>query len=426
MTAVPSTTIDPRSARFKSNRDEMQVLLDAMLDGQARVFHGDDENYLAHQPEAEGLPVRQRIDLLLDRDSPFLELAPLAGWGTGDPLGGGLVVGVGIVEGTECLVSADDPESTGSGPSLTATAKAMRAHEIALRNRLPFIALTDGAAPLEPAVRHSLARLDEARIPVITLDLGSSPIDAGTRGRLVVRGLNWHKLGPGPVDVPDPPRLDPEELLGVTSVDLDPPLDAREIIWRIADGSRFDELTPNHGPTSPIGSGGSGGAHLVTGWASVCGFPVGIVADNGKLDGGECNRGAQFVEQCNRRDLPLLFIHNGDGFVFIDHDGDRADRTHLVRAVAGSTVPHLVLLIGSAPTGEPEGSSDTLSGDSFHPRFTFSWPDHRLTALADTVDRRGDDGIIDPRDTRTVIGIALSCVHSAAIRGAGSYGGVRP
>jgi acetyl-CoA carboxylase carboxyltransferase component len=427
MTAVPSTTIDPRSARFKANRDEMQVLLDAMLDGQARVLHGDEESYVAHQREGSGLSVRQRIDLLLDRDSPFLELAPLAGWGTDDPLGGALVVGLGIVEGIECLVSADDPEPTArsagssrsarSGPSPTAITKAIRAHEIALGNRLPFIVLTGATTPVEPAVRDSLARLVDARVPVITVAFGSSPIDAITRGRLVLRRLNWHKLGPGPVVAPHPPRLDPEDLLGVTSVDLDPAVDGREIIWRIADGSRFDELTPSDGPISRLGSG----SPIVTGWASVCGFAVGIVAGTSRLGADDCDQGARFVQQCNRRDLPLLFIHNGEGFVVVDQDAHRAGA--LEHAVAESTVPHIVLRVGSTPNDGAEGSSATLSGDALHPRFTFSWPDHRLAAPADTGGHRRDDGIIDPRDTRTVIGIALSCVHSAAVRGAGSYGG---
>src|SRR3954465_9071723 len=149
MKAAPPSTLDTRAEAFLANRAEMRTLLDQVLAEQARVLEGGGDKYVARHRERGRLLVRERIDLLLDRDSPFLELSPLIGWGTDDPVGGGLVVGIGVVEGVECLISGNDPTVKGGTSSPATITKSLRATEIALRNRLPVINLTEsGGADL--------------------------------------------------------------------------------------------------------------------------------------------------------------------------------------------------------------------------------------------------------------------------------------
>jgi acetyl-CoA carboxylase carboxyltransferase component len=528
MTAVPSTSIDPRSERYQTNRAEMEAALAPVLDAQARVLEGGGEQYVLRHRQRGRLLVRDRIDRLLDRDSPFLELSALAGWGTDDPLGGGLVVGVGLVEGVEVLVSANDPTVKGGTSSPTTITKTLRAQDIALRNRLPLINLTEsGGADLPKqaeifvpggAVFKNLSRLSAAGIPTITVVFGSSTaggayvpgmsdhtifvrdqarvflggpplvkmaidedadpeelggaemhartsgladelavdeLDALRLSRQIVRHLNWRKLGPGPTEPADPPRLDPEELFGIASADIRVPFDVREVIWRIVDGSRFDEFKPLYG------------SQLVTGWASLCGFPIGIMANNGILFSEESEKGASFIQLCNRRDLPILFVQNITGFMVgtrYEQGGIIKHGSQLINAVSNSTVPHLTLMVGAS-----YGAGNyAMSGRAYDPRFVFSWPNHRIAVMGPTqlagvmsivqraaAERAGtefdedddraqrmlvesqierestalnatgqqwDDGIIDPRDTRVVLGIALSSIHSAPIEGARSFG----
>lgn len=528
MTAVPPTTIDPRSATYETNRTHAQALLDKVLDAQARVLEGGGDAAVARHRERGRLLARERIDLLLDRDSPFLELSALAGWGTDDPVGGGLVIGVGLVEGTECLISANDPTVRGGTSSPASITKTLRSHEIALRNRLPVINLTEsGGADLPKqaqifvpggATFKNLTRLSAAGIPTVTVvfgsstaggayvpgmsdhtifvkdqakvflggpplvkmaidedadeeELGGAEMHARTSGladhlavdevdglrlaRLVVRNLNWRKLGPAPTWPALDPRLDPEELLGVVPADPREPFDIHEVIWRVVDDSRFDEFK------------GLYGSQLVTGWSSIGGYPVGIVANNGILFSEESQKGAQFIQLCNQRDIPLLFIQNITGFMVgtrYEQGGIIKHGSQLINAVSNSTVPHLTLMVGAS-----YGAGNyAMSGRAYDPRFVFSWPTHHIAVMGPkqlagvlsivqraAAERRGtefdedadremrtvvesqierestslaatgqqwDDGIIDPRETRIVLGIALSCIHSAPVEGADSFG----
>src|SRR5262245_31528881 len=526
--AAPPSTVDRRSEAFQANRTAMLDLL-ARIDGERRTAAaGGGEKYVQRHRERGRLLVRERIDLLLDRDSPFLELSPLAGWGTDDPLGGGLVLGVGLVEGTECLIAANDPTVKGGTSSPTTIAKSLHGHEIALRNRLPLINLTEsGGADLPKQAEifvpggasfKNLTRLSAAGIPTITLVFGSStaggayvpgmsdytvfvagqanvflggpPLvkmaidedadeeslggaemhsrvsglsdflavderDALRLGRMIVRHLRWKKLGPGASEFADPPELDPEDLLGIASPDVRVPFEVREVLWRVLDGSRFDEFKPLYGP------------QLVCGWGSVCGFPVGVLANNGILFSGESQKGAQFIQLCNRSDTPLLFVQNITGFMVgtrYEQGGIIKHGSQLINAVSNSAVPHLTLMVGASYGAGNYG----MSGRAYDPRFVFSWPNHRIavmgpkqlagvmsivqrqaaeragreydeeadelmraaieaqieeesTALYAT-GRQWDDGIIDPRDTRTVLGIALSVVHSAPVEGTRNFG----
>jgi acetyl-CoA carboxylase carboxyltransferase component len=279
--------------------------------------------------------------------------------------------------------------------------------------------------------------------------------DALRIGRQIVRRLNWRKLGPSPSPGCDPPRLDPDELLGVASPDVRVPFDVREVIWRCVDDSRFDEFKPLYG------------SQLVCGWASLWGYPIGILANNGILFSEESQKGAQFIQLCNRSDTPLLFVQNITGFMVgtrYEQGGIIKHGSMLINAVSNSTVPHLTLMVGASYGAGNYG----MSGRAYDPRFVFSWPNHRIAVMGptqlagvmsivrraaaaragddydeeadaamralieDQIDREStalfatgrlwDDGVIDPRDTRTVLGMALSAVHSAPIEGADSFG----
>ena len=521
------TTIDTRGAAFQANRDEMLALLDAVTTETGRALEGGGERYVARHRERGRLLVRERIDLLLDPGSPFLELSPLAGWGTDDPLGGGLVTGLGLIEGTECVISANDPTVRGGTSSPTTVAKGLRAQEVAAANRLPLVNLTEsGGADLPRqaeifvpggATFKGLTRLSAAGIPTITLVFGSStaggayvpglsdytvlvagqaqvflggpPLvkmaidedadeeelggasmhahtsgladflaadehDALRLGRQIVRRLHWPGATPPP-RAAEPPVLDPDELLGIVGTDVRIPFDVREILRRVVDRSELDEFKPLYG------------SQLVCGWADLCGYPIGILANNGILFSAESQKGAQFIQLCNRSDTPLLFVQNITGFMVgtrYEQGGIIKHGSQLINAVSNSTVPHLTLMVGAS-----YGAGNyAMSGRAYDPRFVFSWPSHRIavmgpkqlagvmsivtraaatragrpideeaeaarsqaieaqieaesTALFAT-GRLWDDGIIDPRDTRTALGIALSAVHSAPVSGSRSFG----
>jgi acyl-CoA carboxylase subunit beta len=273
--------------------------------------------------------------------------------------------------------------------------------------------------------------------------LAVDELDALRIGRDIIGHLNWRKHGPGPTMKADPPVHDPAELLGAAPADVRKPIDVREIIARIVDGSRFEEFKSGYG------------TQLVTGWASLCGFPVGILANNGILFSEESQKGSQFIQLCNRSDTPILFVQNITGFMVgtrYEQGGIIKDGAKLINAVSNSTVPHLTLMVGASYGAGNYG----MSGKAYDPRFIFTWPNHRIavmgpkqlagvmniitkgrdpdavaaleaqveaesTALFAT-GRVWDDGIIDPRDTRTVLGIALSAVHTNEVKGTSSFG----
>jgi acetyl-CoA carboxylase carboxyltransferase component len=536
-TRLPPTSVDRRDPTHQANRAAMLAMLDEIEALRAQAAAGGGDKYVQRHRDRGRLLVRERIDLLLDRDSPFLELSPLAGWGTDDPLGGGMVVGIGLVEGTECLLSANDPTVRGGTSSPTSITKSLRAQDIALRNRLPVLNLTEsGGAELPKqadifvpggASFKNLTRFSAAGIPVVTMVFGSStaggayvpgmsdytifvqgqaqvflggpPLvkmaidedadeeelggaemharisgladflavdeaDALRLGRMVVRNLRWRKAGPGAVrpngaggeyGAGAPPLLDPDELLGIASPDVRVPFEVREVLWRVLDGSRFDEFKPAYG------------AQLVCGWGSLCGFPIGVLANNGILFSEESQKGAQFIQLCNRSDTPLLFVQNITGFMVgtrYEQGGIIKHGSQLINAVSNSGVPHLTLMIGASYGAGNYG----MSGRAYDPRFVFTWPNHRIAVMGpkqlagvmsivqrqaaeragreydeDTdalmreaietqigtestalfaTGRQWDDGIIDPRDTRTVLGVALSAVHSAPVQGTTQWG----
>ena len=294
-----------------------------------------------------------------------------------------------------------------------------------------------------------------SRVSGVSDYLAADERDAIRIGREIVAQLNWKKLGWSRRVAVEEPLYDPDELLGVTSFDVRQPYDVREVIARIVDGSRFHEFKPTYGTT------------LVTGYAHVHGYPVGILANNGILFSESAEKGAQFIQLCNQTSTPILFLQNITGFMVgrrYEEGGIIKDGAKLINAVSNSGVPHITIMVGASYGAGNYG----MAGRAYDPRFVFTWPNHKIAVMgpqqlagvlsivrrqaaeragqpfdeeADAALRRvveaqiekesyaffatarlWDDGIIDPRDTRTVLGITLSAVHSGPIDGTPGYG----
>ncbi|MFJ2633396.1 acyl-CoA carboxylase subunit beta [Streptomyces sp. NPDC087422] len=524
------TQVDTRGADFAERRAAMLERLAEVEAGHAAALAGGGEKYQERHRNRGKLLARERIELLLDPDTPFLELSPLAGWGSDFAVGASLVTGIGVVEGVECLITANDPTVRGGASNPWTLKKALRANEIAFANRLPVISLVEsGGADLPSqkeifipggALFRDLTRLSAAGIPTVAVVFGNStaggayipgmsdhvimvkerskvflggpPLvkmatgeesddeslggadmharrsgladyfaleepDALRTARRVVARLNWRKSGPDPRPDPLPPAYDEEELLGIVPGDLRTPFDPREVIARITDASAFDEFKPLYGPS------------LATGWAEVHGYPVGILANaRGVLFSEESQKAAQFIQLANQRDIPLLFLHNTTGYMVgreYEQGGIIKHGAMMINAVANSRVPHISVLIGASYGAGHYG----MCGRAFDPRFLFAWPSAKsavmgpaqLAGVLSIVARQSaaakgrpydeegdaalramveqqieaeslpmflsgrlyDDGVIDPRDTRTVLGLCLSAVHGAPIEGArGGFG----
>lgn len=526
---VLASRLDPGGPDHAAHRAAMLAKLAEVEAAHARAVAGGGEKYRSrHRARGRLLP-RERIELLLDPDTPFLELSPLAAWGSEYAVGASLVTGIGVISGVECLISANDPTVRGGASNPWTLRKSLRAHEIARANRLPVVGLVEsGGADLTGqseifvpggALFKDLTRLSAAGIPTIAVVLGNStaggayvpgmsdhvvmvadrskvflggpPLvrmatgeeaddeslggadmharvsgladhyavdehDALRQARRIVARLNHRKPQPDPVDAP-PPRYDADELLGIVPGDLRTPFDPREVIARIVDDSDFDEFKALYG------------AGLTTGWARLHGYPLGILANaQGVLFSAESQKAAQFIQLANQRDVPLLFLHNTTGYM-VGRDYERGGIVKhgamMINAVSNSRVPHLSLLVGASYGAGHYG----MCGRAYDPRFLFSWPSAKSAVMgpqqlagvlsivaraaaeakgqpydeeADAALRAAvegkveaeslplflsgrlyDDGVIDPRDTRTVLGMCLSAVHNAPVEGArGGFG----
>ena len=285
--------------------------------------------------------------------------------------------------------------------------------------------------------------------------LAEDEMDALRICREVVSHLNWSKKGPEPQIVSEEPKHDKEELLGILSEDLKSAVDIKEIIARFTDGSKFEEFKPLYGSS------------LVCGWASVHGYQVGIIGNNGPIYPQSAEKGASFIQLCNKRDIPLIFLHNVTGFLVgkdFERQGIIKKGSQLINAVSNSMVPHITFIVGASYGA----GTYAMSGKAFNNRFTFLWPtakiavmgpeqmagvmsivrkakakrdgkkfdekaDEQLKAMViDYLEKLShglvassmltDDGIIDPRDTRNVIGFCLSIIANNVVEGAKEYG----
>ncbi|MGD9648681.1 MAG: acyl-CoA carboxylase subunit beta, partial [Pirellulales bacterium] len=295
-----------------------------------------------------------------------------------------------------------------------------------------------------------------ARVSGLADYLAVDELDALRLGRQIVANLNWRKQGPPPRRPVAEPLYDPDELLGLAPADLKVPVDAREVIARIVDGSEFDEFKPSYGTS------------LVTGWASLHGYPVGILANaQGVLFSEESQKATQFIELANQHDVPLVFLQNVTGYMVgrqYEQGGIIKHGAMMINAVSNSTVPHLTLQFGASYGAGNYG----MCGRAYNPRFLFAWPNAKTAVMGpqqlagvmslvgrasaaaagkpfdeerDAIQRAMvenqieleslavfnsarlyDDGLIDPRDSRTVLGMALSAVHTGEVRGTRNFG----
>jgi acetyl-CoA carboxylase carboxyltransferase component len=526
---VLPTRVDRQDEEFQRNRAASIEKLAEFEALQAQARQAGGEKYIERHRARGKLLVRERIEMLLDPDSPFLELSTLAAWGTDKNLGANAVTGIGVVSGVECVLSGNDPTSQAGSSNRYSLAKTLRAQDIARENRLPLINLVEsGGADLPDQAEvfitggkwfRNLTQLSRMGIPTVALvfgnstaggayvpamcdyavmvkerakvflggpplvkmatgeessdeDLGGAEMhsrisgladyfaqdepDALRIGREIIAHLNWRKLGYGPTVPADSPIHDPEDLLGIIPLDLRIPFDMREVLGRVLDGSRLEEYKALYGPS------------LVTGFGSVHGFVVGVIANQqGVIFSPEAQKATEFIQLCNRYDTPIIFIHNTTGYMVgaeYEQRGIIKDGAKMINAVANSGVPHIALMAGVSYGAGNYG----MSGRSYNPRFVFGWPNHKVAVMgpkqlagvmsiiarqaasdqgrefdqaADdqrramiesqieyeeqayfSTARIRDDGLIDPRDTRTVLGIALSAVHSSEVKGSSEYG----
>jgi acyl-CoA carboxylase subunit beta len=531
---------------MSSHREAMLVKLADLETEHAKAVAGGGQKYVdRHHARGKLLP-RERIELLVDPGSAFLELSPLAGWGSDFSVGASLVTGIGVVEGVECLITANDPTVKGGASNPWTVKKGFRAAQIAEENGLPTISLVEsGGADLPTQkeifipggkVFRDLTRASARRQPTIALVFGNStaggayvpgmsdytvmvreqakvflggpPLvkmatgeesddeslggaemhartsgladylaedehDAIRIGRRIVARLNWRKPATsydtvaGPTGSPDVPGfVEPDEdvdgLLDLIPADLKEPFDPHEVIVRICDGAGpgnekpFDEFKPLYGTS------------LVTGWARLHGRPIGILANaQGVIFSEEAQKATQFIQLANQVDTPLLFLHNTTGYMVgaeYEQGGIIKHGAQMINAVSNSKVPHLSVIMGASYGAGNYG----MNGRAYDPRFLFTWPSAKSAVMgpaqlagvlsivaraaaeargqaydeeADTgmrafieqsVEEQSlpfflsgmlyDDGVIDPRDTRTILAICLSVIENAPIRGAEGYG----
>ena len=519
-----ATSVAPQSAEFKANHASMTRLVAELRAAEARAREGGGAKPLERHRAQGKLPVRERLDRLLDPGSPFLELSPLAATGMydDDAPGAGVVTGVGRVSGHEVVIVANDATVKGGTYYPITVRKHLRAQEVALANRLPCVYLVDSGGAFLPLqaevfpdrdhfgrIFFHQARMSAEGIPQIavvmgsctaggayvpamsdetvivrgtgTIFLGGPPLvkaatgedvtaeelggaDVHTRlsgvadylaeddahaleiARTIVSTLHLQPAEPGDIATPEDPAYDPAELYGIVPADLRRAYDVREVIARLVDGSRFDEFRARYGAT------------LVTGFARLHGMLVGIIANNGVLFSESALKATHFIELCNLRGVPLVFLQNITGFIVgreYERGGIAKDGAKMVHAVANASVPKITVLIG----GSFGAGNYGMCGRAYEPRFLWMWPNARISvmggeqaagvlvtvkrdqlardgrtlepadeaAIRDPIlakyDREGspyystarlwDDGIVDPMQTRGAIALGLSAASRA-------------
>jgi acetyl-CoA carboxylase carboxyltransferase component len=509
--AVLSSQVERGSDDFSRRYERMAALVAELRERTAEVARGGGERAVERHRARGKLPARERIDRLVDPDTAFLELGTLAAWDLydGQAPSAGIVTGIGVVEGRECVIVANDATVKGGSYFPLTVKKHLRAQEVAAQNHLPCLYLVDSGGaflPLQAEVfpdRDHFGRIffnqaqmsaqGIAQIAVVmgsctaggayvpamsdetvivrgtgTIFIGGPPLVKAATGqdvtaeelggadvharrsgvadhyatsdehalavtRGIVRNLHGRKLEPPwDVAVPEPPALDPNELYGLIPEDFRHQTDARELIARIVDGSRFQEFKALYGET------------LVCGFARIEGLPVGMLANNGVLFAESSQKGAHFIELCCKRRVPLVFLQNITGFMVgaeYEAGGIARDGAKLVMAVANARVPKFTVVTG----GSFGAGNYAMCGRAYEPRQLWMWPNARISVMggeqAATVlamvgdvdedeirekyEREGnpyfstarlwDDGIIDPLDTRHVLALGLSAALNAPI-----------
>ncbi|MBX7145694.1 MAG: methylcrotonoyl-CoA carboxylase [Alphaproteobacteria bacterium] len=517
--SILKTTLNKQDVKYQRNKEAMNLVVHDLKKHVKTVSKGGDDLARQKHQQRKKLLVRDRINLLLDQGSAFLELSQLAAFGMydGNVSSAGLVTGIGQVSGQQCMIVANDATVKGGTYFPMTVKKHLRAQEIAEQNNLPCIYLVDSGGaylPLQDEVfpdRDHFGRIffNQARmsskniaqiavvmgsctaggayIPAMadesiivknqgTIFLGGPPLVKAATGEIVtsedlggadvhtrisgvadyyalndehalsltrdcVRNLN--KLNPSVSLAGPEPLYDIEDLYGIIPSDTREPYDVREIIARLVDGSVFDEFKQLYGQT------------LVCGFAKIHGYPIGIIANNGILFSESSLKGTHFIELCSARQIPLLFLQNITGFMVgkkYENGGIAKDGAKLVMAVACAPVPKLTVIIG----GSFGAGNYGMCGRAYSPNFLWMWPNARISVMGgeqasnvlaqikrDNLEAKGqkwdpqeeeqfkqpiraqyekqghpyyatarlwDDGIIDPLDTRMILGLSLSVV----------------
>jgi acetyl-CoA carboxylase carboxyltransferase component len=500
-----------RDELFERRHGRMEGLVGELRERSAQVAQGGGDKATERHRSRGKLTARERVDRLVDPGGAFLELNALAAWDVYDDQApaAGIVTGIGVVEGRECVIVANDATVKGGSYFPLTVKKHLRAQEVAEQNRLPCLYLVDSGGAFLPLqdevfpdrdhfgrIFFNQARMSAKGIPQIAVVMGSCTaggayVPAMSDETIIVRGTgtifiggpplvkaatgqdvsaeelggadvhtrksgvadyyatsdehalalarqivgNLHARKPElPWDVadPEPPAADPSELYGLVPEDFRHQTDARELIARIVDGSRFDEFKALYGDT------------LVTGFARIEGYPVGILANNGVLFAESSQKGAHFIELACKRRVPLVFLQNITGFMVgqeYEAGGIARDGAKLVMAVANAEVPKFTVIVG----GSFGAGNYAMCGRAYAPRQLWMWPNARISVMggeqaatvltmvgdadADEIrakyEREGspyyssarlwDDGVIDPLDTRRVLALGLAAALNAPI-----------
>src|SRR5216684_3889068 len=520
------THLDSKSDEFHRNAAALQTLVDELNHRLPTARQGGGPKYVARHKDQGKVPPRERIALLLDPDTPFLELSPLAANGMYDDgaPAAGIITGVGRIQGRECLIIANDATVKGGTYFPMTVKKHLRAQEVALQNNLPCVYLVDSGGAFLPLqaevfpdrehfgrIFYNQAVMSAREIPQIaavmgsctaggayvpamsdeavivkntgTIFLGGPPLVKAATGeevtaeelggadvhtrisgvadhfaeddqdaiaivRNIVENLPLDKHEPETRIEPEDPAFDPKEIYGVIPSDIRKSYDVREVIARIVDGSKFQEFKERYAPT------------VVTGFARIFGYKVGILANNGVLFSESALKATHFIELCNQRRVPLIFLQNITGFIVgrqYERGGIAKDGAKMVHAVANASVPKLTVIIG----GSFGAGNYGMCGRAYSPRFLWMWPNARISVMGgeqaagvlttvkrdqlaregkpfsheeeqamrqpilDKYDHEGspyystarlwDDGILDPTDTRQTLALGLSASYHAPI-----------
>ncbi|KAK2589836.1 Methylcrotonoyl-CoA carboxylase beta chain, mitochondrial [Conoideocrella luteorostrata] len=500
------TNVDPSSEEFKENERQMAEVTAKMAELTRKIQRGGpDKAREKHLARKKMLP-RDRITALIDPGTTFLELSPMAGYELypeAEVPAGGIITGVGVVEGVRCVIVANDSTVKGGTYYPITVKKHLRAQAVAQENKLPCIYLVDSGGANLPhqsdvfpdrdhfgRIFYNQARMSSQGIPQIAVVMGpctaggayvpamsDESIIVGEQGHIFLAGpplvkaatgevvsaedlgggkmhssvsgvtdylavddahaitlarrsisnLNWPAKSPAtqaPAPTFSEPLYDPEELMGIATTNLRKPIPVREVIARIVDGSEFSEFKRDFGTT------------LVTGFASIYGHKVGIIANDGILFASSAVKGAHFIELCTQRGIPLVFLQNISGFMVgtaSERDGIAKHGAKLVTAVACADVPKFTVVVG----GSYGAGNYGMCGRAYSPRFLWMWPNARvgvmgseqLAAVMETVGQKADpelraridreteatfssarlwdDGIIPPQHTRRYLGLGL-------------------
>ena len=511
--------IDPNSPEFKKNIEAYDQILDQFKTRLEEVKHGASSKSVERHKQRGKLLARERINLLVDPNTPFLELSPMAAYGyyNNQFPSAGIITGIGIIHGKEVMIVANDATVKGGTYVKESIKKHVRAQQIALENRLPSVYMVDSGGIFLPEQAevfadrdnfgrffYNQARLSAQDIPQVAIVMGSctaggayvpamsdETIIVKKQGTIFIGGPPLVKAATGEVVSPEElggadvhtsisgvadhyaendrhaiqicrnifetikpkekqildlapieePYYDPKELYGIAPVDLRKPVDVKEIIARMVDGSRFQEFKARYAPT------------LITGFAHIMGFPVGIIGNNGVLFSESALKGAHFIELCTSRNIPILFMQNITGFIVgkqYEHGGIASDGAKFVHAVANANVPKFTVVFG----GSFGAGNYAMAGRAYDPRMLFMWPNAKISVMGgeqaagvliqvkeEQLKARGqemdpkereklrseilekyekegsayystarlwDDGIIDPVDTRKIIAMGIA------------------